>query len=284
MYKDNKSHAYLYPFLPFSHNRYIFMNLEIIKEEPLTAVHVAPIIFIHGMWHAAWCWEEYFLPYFTQHGYACYALSLRGHGNSEGHENLRWSSLDDYVSDLSQVSSQFETPPILIGHSMGGMVVQKYLVSHEVTASVLLASVPPTGVMMSIIRTLFRHPLSVIKSGLTLSMKPIVNTPNLAKEAFFSRNMDDEKIMGYFSKLQDESFRAFLDILVFNQPRLKKLESPLLVLGAENDRIITPKEVAKTAEAYGVEAEIFSDMSHDMMLDSRWQDVADRILNWLEFI
>ena len=89
--------------------------------------------------------------------------------------------------------------------------------------------------------------------------------------------------MGYFTQLQDESFRVFLDMLAFNLPHLNMLETPLLVLGAENDRMITPKEVVKTAQAYGVEAEIFSGMPHDMMLDDRWQEVADRILDWLEF-
>jgi len=136
-------------------------------------------MFVHSMWHAAWCWQENFLPYFSQHGYASYALSLRGHGKSEGHEKLRWTSLDDYVSDLVQLSSQFETPPILVGHSKGGMVIQMYLESHQATAAVLLASVPPAGVMMSTMRMLFRHPLSVIKSGLTLTRIFHRNAKNL---------------------------------------------------------------------------------------------------------
>ncbi|MBC7517162.1 MAG: alpha/beta hydrolase [Alkalinema sp. FL-bin-369] len=43
----------------------------------------SPIFFVHGAWHAAWC-RENFLPYFANHGYAAYAVSLRGHGTSEG--------------------------------------------------------------------------------------------------------------------------------------------------------------------------------------------------------
>ena len=56
------------------------MNLEIVKQEAVGDGHPTPILFVHGMWHAAWCWEEFFLPYFAQHGYESYALSLRGHG------------------------------------------------------------------------------------------------------------------------------------------------------------------------------------------------------------
>ena len=44
----------------------------------------SPIFFVHEAWHAAWCWEN-FLPYFANRGYAAYAVSLRGHGTSEGH-------------------------------------------------------------------------------------------------------------------------------------------------------------------------------------------------------
>jgi pimeloyl-ACP methyl ester carboxylesterase len=97
------------------------MKLEMIKEEGVGEAHPTPILFVHGMWHAAWCWEEYFMPYFAQHGYDCYALSLRGHGGSEGRERLRWTPLSAYVSDVAQVVDQIEGQPVLVGHSMGGM-------------------------------------------------------------------------------------------------------------------------------------------------------------------
>jgi len=59
------------------------VNLETIKEEPVSDARSTPILFVHGMWHAAWCWAEHFLPYFAQHGYVSHALSLRGHGGSD---------------------------------------------------------------------------------------------------------------------------------------------------------------------------------------------------------
>lgn len=258
------------------------MHLEVIKETPSEITHPNPILFIHGMWHAAWCWAEYFLPYFSQHGYAAYAISLRGHGGSEGKKNLRWSSLDDYVADVAHVVSQMEKPPILVGHSMGGMIVQKYLEKNKTPAAVLLASIPPKGVLATTARTFIRHPLPVIKSSLTLSMSPIVSTPELVQEAFFSAQMPKEKVMAYFSRLQEESFRAFLDMLALNLPHVSRIDSPLLVLGAKNDRMISTKEVEATARAFCVKAELFDDMAHDMMLEHDWQDVANRILDWLD--
>jgi pimeloyl-ACP methyl ester carboxylesterase len=258
------------------------MRLDVIKKEPSQITHQSPVLFVHGMWHAAWCWAENFLPYFSRHGFESYALSLRGHGHSEGHKQLRWTSLNDYVSDVAQVVSQLRAPPILVGHSMGGMIVQKYLESHKTPAAVLLASVPPGGVMLATARSFVRHPLSVVKSGLTLSMSPMVRTPRLAQEAFFSAGMRKEKMMEYFSLLGDESFRVYLDMLALSVRRIKRIESPLLVLGATDDMMVSPGEVEATARAHGVEAVLFDGMAHDMMLDVRWQEVADRILAWLD--
>ena len=258
------------------------MHLEVIKKEPSEITHPCPVLFVHGMWHAAWCWAEYFLPYFSRHGFESYALSLRGHGRSEGHKQLRWASLNDYVSDVAQVASQLRSPPILVGHSMGGMIVQKFLESHNAPAAVLLASVPPGGVMLSTARLFVRHPLYVVKSGLTLSMSQLVCTPRLAQEAFFSAGMHKEKVMEYFSQLGDESFRVYLDMLALSMRRIQQIESPLLVLGAKDDMMVSPGEVEATARAHSVEALLFDGMAHDMMLDARWQDVADRILAWLD--
>lgn len=257
------------------------MQLELITEQPEVVTHPRPILFVHGMWHAAWCWAEYFLPYFSQHGYAVYALSLRGHGGSEGHERLRWTSLKNYVSDVEEVAGRLERPPILVGHSMGGMIVQKYLEAHQAPAAVLLASVPPKGLIPATIRVFLRHPLAVIKANLTLSMLPVVSTPRLAREAFFSTSMPEEMVEMYTERLQDESYRAYVDMLGLNLPRLKRIDIPLLVLGAENDMLISPKEVMATGRRYGVKAELFAG-THNMMVEANWQEIADRILAWLD--
>jgi len=257
------------------------MNIELIKEEPVSDERPTPILFVHGMWHAAWCWAEHFLTYFAQQGYRSYALSLRGHGSSEGRERLRWTSLNDYVSDVDQVTSRMERPPVLVGHSMGGMIVQKYLESHETPAAVLLASAPPKGVIAATMRVFLRHPLIFMKANLTLSMYPVVSTEGLAQEAFFSAGMSEEKVREYFSLLQDESYRAYLDMLGLNLPNPKAVKAPMLVLGAARDTIISPTEIEDTARAYDTKAEIFPDMAHDMMLERTWETVAERILNWL---
>ena len=174
-----------------------------------------------------------------------------------------------------------ERPPVLVGHSMGGMIIQKYLESHEAPAAVLLASAPPRGVIQATLRVALRHPLVFIKANLTMSMFPMVNAPQLAQEALFSADMPENKVMSYSSQLQDESYRAYLDMMGLSLPRPERVKTPILVMGAANDRLISPNEVEATARAYHTQAEVFPDMAHDMMLEARWQTVADRILGWL---
>lgn len=258
------------------------MQLEVIDQTPESPAHETPILLVHGAWHGAWCWTEHFLPYLVQAGYRTLALSLRGHGNSEGRSRLRLARIRDYVDDVRQVAAQLPTPPVLVGHSMGGLVVQKYLETARPPAAVLLASVPPAGVLATTLRILRRHPLAFLKANLTLSLYPIIGTPALTREAFFSAGMSEAQVLAYFRRMQDESYLAFLDMLVFSLPHPSRVQTPLLVLGAANDVIFHPDEVEATARAYHTTAHLFPDMAHDMMLEAGWQAVADRILDWLK--
>jgi len=257
-------------------------QLEVVVRKPEDETGKTPLLFVHGMWHGAWCWEENFLPYFSQNGYAAYAVSLRGHGGSVGRERLRWTSLADYVADVFAVVRQIGAHPVLIGHSMGGMVVQKYLEEQEAPGAVLLASVPPGGLLPATLRVARRQPLTFLKVNLTLSLYPVIGTPEKCKRFLFSDSLDQAQLMKYFERMQDEAYRAYIDMVLLNLPRSRKGRGPLLVLGAEEDEAVSVKEVRATARAYGVEAEIFPEMAHDMMLEPGWRTVADRILNWLE--
>ena len=64
-------------------------------------------------------------------------------------------------------------------------------------------------------------------------------------------------------------------------PRPRRVTTPVLVLGAEQDRFLTIGEVQRTARAYHTRAEIFHGMGHHMMLDSGWEKVADRVDAWV---
>ena len=256
-------------------------SLEVLSHVPSAITRPTPILFVHGAWQGAWCWEEHFLPYFAQHGYGAHALSLRGHGNSAGRERLRWSSIADYVQDVARVAQRLPQPPILIGHSMGGLVVQKYLEHESAPAAVLLASLPPGGAIATVLRTIAQQPLVFLKMNLTLRLYPIIGTRKLARDLLFSSTLPDDRLERYFARLQDEAYRAFLDMLLLNLPRPARVKLQPLVLGAEKDAVFSVRQIDATARAYGTRAEIFPNMAHEMMLEEGWQAVADRILQWL---
>lgn len=257
------------------------MELEIITQQPATNRGSTPLLFVHGACHGGWCWEN-FLPFFALHGYEAHAVSLRGHGSSEGHERIRSIRTSEYVEDVATAVSRMSSPPVLIGHSMGGYVIQKYLETHAARAAVLLASVPARGAFKMLLRLTIRHPWHALKFHATRSAYSLVKTPALAREALFSPALPAETLNRHFVRIQDESYRVGLDTALFNLPRPDKIHRlPMLVLGAAKDALFTPREVKATARAYNTGAEIFPHMAHDMMLDVGWQNVAERIVEWL---
>jgi pimeloyl-ACP methyl ester carboxylesterase len=258
------------------------MKLEIIKRTPDGKTKEMPLLFVHGKWHGAWCWDEHFLPYFAGHGYDCTALSLRGHAGSEGREGLRWYSIADYVSDVRQVVGQFEKPPVIIAHSMGGFVTQKFLEKHpETPAAVLLTAIPPTGLWPTILALLAQKPGMVLRTVGMMNLWVVIETLEKARWALFSDDLSEELLQKYHHQMNSESFRSLLDELGLNLVHTKRIQLPLLIIGAQNDTVILPSMVQSTAQIYGTTAEVFPDMAHDVMLETGWEKVAKRILEWL---
>jgi len=262
------------------------MHLEIIPNQIASkggaADGRAPFLLIHGAWHSAVCWRE-FAEYLGQQGRSCYAVSLRGHGGSENDRALRMTRLDGYVDDVgravAETAQQSGQKPVLIGHSMGGLVVQRYLErDHEIPRAILLAPCPVQGAWRASLRFLWRHPLVFLRANLTWRLWHLIATPALAREALFSEDIAPKQLAAHFTELQDESYMAFLDMLVFRLPRPRRVRTEVLVLGAANDAIFSAAEIRATGKAYGTEARIFDNMAHNMMLEQDWQQVADHIL------
>ncbi|WAC93463.1 alpha/beta hydrolase [Mycobacterium sp. Aquia_213] len=260
--------------------------LEVIDRAPQRESGKPPLLFVHGAWHGAWCWDEYFLDFFAEKGYRTLALSLRGHGNSTAPKSMRLCSIADFVADVDSVARTLPEPPVVVGHSLGGFVVQKYLESHDAPAAVLLASAPPTGIAGFLARRFKRHPWHTAAAlARTRSLRGVGGTPELARETFFSAATPHADVARYTSLLCEEyALRIAVDLLWLNLAKPQLVTAPLLVLGAEDDVCFTQKEVRSTAAAYRTEAEFFPGMSHDVMLDPGWIAVAERIHSWLETI
>ena len=203
-------------------------------------------------------------------------------GNSDNNKSLKLTRIDDYVENVrslvDSIFNEYGKKPVIIGHSMGGLITQKYLeTDHDIPKAFLLAPVPRHGVWQTTLRMAGRLPLAFIAVNLTWSLYPLVNTPKRTRKAFFSEDIPEKKLAEYFGNMQDESYFGFWDMLILRLPSPKKVKTPMVVLGAEKDTIFSVKEIQATAKAYGTEAVIFENMAHDMMLEKDWKDVADYI-------
>jgi len=254
-------------------------DLEVLHRRPPNGANATPLVFVHGAFVGAWCWDEYFLRWFADRGYDVYALSLRGHGDSGG--DLDASGISDYVADLASVVEQLATPPVIIAHSMGALVAQRYIERHAAAAAVFMASVPLTGLMESSLR-LFRDDPNLFSQMALMEVSPKAVDLSVAQRAIFSDHIDAALLDRCARRVQRESERAVWDMTMGALARPWRAQAiPMLVMGAEEDRLFSPSEIRRLGEAYSAPVHIESGMAHAMMLEPGWEGIAQRIEGWL---
>ena len=227
-------------------------------------------------------WDEHFLPYFAEKGYEAHALSLRGHGESRQKGYVHSIGLADYVHDLNEVVHHLGVTPVLIGHSLGGVVVQKWLKHQEAPGAVLMGSGPPHGMLPSSVGMLLRDPSLVMQVALAQALGPWAASAQAARRTLFSDSLPAATVNRHLARSSAESLRVGFELAWPDFPGPTwDYEMPILVIGAENDFFVSPTMVEATAQVFGTRAEIVPDLAHAMMLEPRWQAVADRILDWL---
>jgi len=256
-------------------------SLDIIERHPQQTTR-PPILFVHGANMSAWCWDENLMSFFAEHGHPTYALSLRGHGKSGGHQHLSSHSIADYVTDVELAISAIGEPPILIGHSMGGLIIQNYIEKNPVPACVLMAPVPAQGLLPSLFDLAFYNPSFYTQLGLVQFFGTWSSAVDITRESIFSGHVSDDVVIRYCAQMQPESPRALLDTLWLGLPVKKNpLNIPMLALGADDDIFFRPHHIKKTAEAHNADYINIENISHAMMLDAHWQKGANAIKGWL---
>lgn len=255
-------------------------RLEVIHYSPEGKARNTPLLFVHGAYSGAWQWQPYYLPWFAAQGWQCSAFSFSGHGASAGREHLDVISLKDYVNDLAEVVATMPVKPVVIAHSMGGLVLQKYLEQHDLPGAVLLSSVPPHGLMAATFNLMFSHP------DVLVDLNRIIGGGNPAadsiRHALFHQPVGEDIMALCFKHMQPESMRAVWDMCGFDLPSPARMRRPpMLILGASHDALIPPHLVALTGQALGLPVEILADAGHAMMLEPTWQASATRIHDWL---
>jgi len=258
------------------------MRLEILSHRPHGCVPRTPLLFVHGAYVGAWCWEEHFLPWFAARGFPAHAVSLRGHGASSGREHLHRYGLADYAEDVASAAALLEEPPVLVGHSMGALVVQKYLERGGKAAAVVLACpVPGYGLMPATMALAWTRPALFmgIQSLAAGGDAPLA----VLSEAMFAGRLEPERLARHFRRMQRESRRALMDMAGFGLPQPWLARRPAtLVLGASRDALIPPLHAQAAAMLSGAEYELLDGLGHAVMLDEGWERAARGILDWLD--
>ncbi|OAN51435.1 hydrolase [Paramagnetospirillum marisnigri] len=261
------------------------MKLELLYCRPTaaTVAHPIPILFVHGSYCGAWVWSEHFMPFFARAGFTCHAVSLRGHGGSEG--RFFSASLDDYVSDVRQAIDHIGGRCILVGHSMGGLVAQHCLADgDEVAAAVLMSSVPPSGLASSALHMSVFSPDVCMQLALLQSVGPAAVKGEVIRKALFAAETPAEDVARLLPRFQQESQRICVELMNPPRPRLPKPAGalPILVMGGDRDVLVPSFALYETAAYFDAELEVMSGAPHGLMLDSLWwEPTADRILGWL---
>ena len=292
------------------------VTAQVFFGRPTKSTKLPPLAFIHGSFHAGWCWTERYFPYFMSLGYPVASLSLRGTGGTFAGEGVKKIKINEHAQDLESFLIQLpdvvgtDEKPIIISHSFGGLAVMKYLERNPEKASklggiIIMCSVPPSGNGKMTMRYLSRSLVDSWKITAGFAMKRCIQNDSLCRELFFGglkKTLEDgtvedygvpdediERYQGYFKR----DTEAVIDIrdLLKNLPstnavdgKAPHLESfpPCLVIGAERDFIVDREGVQETATYFGVAEPTFVDSPHDVMLGRDWENAASVIHSWVQ--
>lgn len=275
-------------------------------------------VLVHGICHGAWCWD-YFISFFADHGHQCYAVSLPGHGRSGGKENLQKYHLSDYVEAVKEAMETIkedmaahglrDVKPFLLGHSMGGAVVQQYIGKYEDDVQGAILFAPATAPKMG--------RFAVFPKNMNLWFATCIAWD--IRNHFLTRGNDREQVVhnaAFFSSkdkngnitqrvkdtsrfvplLQAESKKITGGVFAFLFPGdLAKRYSdnyhvhiPVFVIGSHSDLYFGKKSLEKTAKKYADEGSktalvILDRLCHDMMVDDEgWEESAKPVLEFVE--
>ncbi|XP_058736267.1 uncharacterized protein LOC131608753 [Vicia villosa] len=279
------------------------LNMEVIVQKSRNVVedekcYCPPLVFVHGSYHAAWCWAQHWLPFFSQSGHDCYALSLLGQGESDEPKDKVAGTLQTHARDVADfIHRNIGSPPVLLGHSFGGLIIQYYISNlgngrlkenlyPELIGAVLVCSVPPSGNSGLVWRYLFSKPVAAFKVTYSLAAKGFQSSISLCKETFFSATMADHDVKRYQELMKESSRMPLFDLRKLNAslpvPSVPNSSLKVLCLGANNDFIVDAEGLKETAEFYGESPVYVEGVAHDMMLDTSWEKGAEVILSWLK--
>jgi pimeloyl-ACP methyl ester carboxylesterase len=258
-------------------------HLEVRSRRPAAATSKPPLLFVHGGYCDAWCWDPHFLPWFARRGHEAHALSLRGHGESAGRDLMWMAGLDDYAADVERVAARMPAPPVLVGHSMGAAIVERMVATRPVRGAALLAPIPPAGLLPVATRLAAERPDTLLHLAMMDPMRLSAQVLAALEPFYFSDRMDRKLLLEASRHINGESPRALLDLsLRLHWTLPERRPPPMLVLGAEGDRICRVDDVEATARHHGVTPTLVPGLAHMLMLEPEWLTVAQALAAWID--
>ena len=259
------------------------MHLELIHVAPRIPQSPLKLLFVHGICTGAWVWEHNFLPYFAGLGYDSYAISLRGHGKSEGRAKIRRFGLGDFADDVEWAVNRIGGPAVVIGHSLGGAVAQNFVKRGGKAAGIaLFCSVPPHGLLRAA-AILFAHN-PALANELHKALNHGLHAVNfdIMESCLFSHPLAPELRRLVFARMDDIAETASHQVAGWMPFAPLPWAMPeLFVIGSERDWFVPPSCVRLTAMYYGRRAVIVKNGAHAIMMDGNWRDAAEPIAAWL---
>jgi len=248
------------------------------------------IVFVHGSFMNPVSWGGW-TTFFRIRGYHCHAPAYPFHDGIP--ENLRNSppvglatlTFRQVVDHMTAFVDGLRENPILIGHSMGGLVVQKVLERGRGVAAVAISSAPPAR----IISWNPRHLWTKVREATPLSRDtPRQPTASLFYDVFCPPMTFHEAAVE-FRKIAVPESRNLLRTSIGKQARIdfKKPHPPLLFVSGENDKIFPASLNQKNFEAYSDpgstrQIAVFPNRAHYLCNQNGWKEIAHFVAEWLE--
>jgi pimeloyl-ACP methyl ester carboxylesterase len=248
------------------------------------------VMMIHGMWGNDGVWVR-FKQYFEAAGYSCITPVLRFHSmktDSPPSAALGRTSLLDYAQDLENEISVMASKPIIMGHSMGGLLAQILAAKGLAKSLVLLAPSPAAG--------LVKFSFSAGKLLLSEITRPgFWNMPvrlTYKEAAFGLFNLcPDELKRQLYKECIFESGRAtfetafwYLDCRKASSVDQKKVTCPIMIIVGKEDRATPVTVVRRIAEKYQTVTS-YKELDHHahwLPAEPGWEDIAGMIKDWLK--
>ena len=241
------------------------------------------------MWCNHDCWYNY-QPAFEAAGFHTHAPDLRFHDIPPGApapRALGTTSLTDYINDLSRLIESLDEKPVLVGHSMGGLLAQILAAKGYARAAILLAPAAPAGILairLSVIRIfaplLFRR---------CFWRRPTFPSFRAVRTGILNL-MSEEEARGLYALMVPESGRATCEIAFWPLDPGKaaavpaeNVHIPLLVIAGARDRITPAAICRKVARRYGRQAQYreYPDHAHWLPGEAGWEKVAQDCIKWI---